>query len=92
MQLIYCLKISKNCLLLFDLIQRILKSLEKKNSTAREMVAQALKNLVLISNSNIIQNADYLLSKMEVEAEVKLIGKNKIRVNSSKYKITYWLF
>ena len=61
----------------------------EKKEVAREMVAQALKRLVLVSNLNITQNADYLFSKMEVEPEVKWIEKDKIRVNSSKYKTLY---
>ena len=43
--------------------------------------------MVIILNSNIMRNADCFISKMEVEPEIEWVGKDKIRVDSSTYKI-----
>ena len=47
-----------------------------------------MKNIGKVSDSNRIRNADYHLSKMKAEAEVRWVGKNKERVNK-KFKVSY---
>ena len=49
----------------------------------------ALKQIINFSNWNLIRNADGLLAKKDTDPEVKLIGKNKMRVDITKFKTTY---
>ena len=58
----------------------------EKNMTNR--VVKCLKHMNDMSNSNIVRNADSLLSRKEVEVPVDWIGENKKRVPPQKFKVS----
>ena len=49
----------------------------EKRKAARDIVVNFLNKAVGISNANLIRNANYLLSAMEVEPNVEWVGKGK---------------
>lgn len=49
----------------------------EKRKAARDIVVNFLNKAVRISNANLIRNANYLLSAMEVEPNVEWVGKGK---------------
>ena len=57
-----------------------------------DAVVKCLNYMNDISNSNIVRNADGLLSRREVEVPVDWIGDNKKCVLPQKFKVSYWLF
>ena len=52
-------------------------------------VVKCLRHINNISNSNVVRNADGLLSRREVEVPVDLIGKSKKRITPNQSKIAY---
>ena len=50
---------------------------------------KCMENIVRVSNSNLVLNADRLLSKRGVDVPVDWVGNNKIRVPKQKFKSTY---
>ena len=54
-----------------------------------QKVVKCLKHMNDVPNSNILRNADGLLSRTEVEVPVDWIGENKKRVPSQKFKVSY---
>lgn len=59
-----------------------------KNVT-REIVVEASKKIVQISSSIPIRNADHLLSKMDIKTDVQWVGKDQIRVDTTKYNMSH---
>lgn len=64
-----------------------MSSLDK--SVATETMIKCMENIVRVSNSNLVLNADRLLSKRGVDVPVDWVGNNKIRVPKQKFKSTY---
>ena len=54
-----------------------------------DAVVKCLNYMNDISNSNIVRNADGLLSRREVEVPVDWIGDNKKCVLPQKFKVSY---
>ena len=54
-----------------------------------DAVVKHLNHMNNISNSNIVRNADGVLSRREVDTPVEWIGKNKQRVLPQKIKVSY---
>ena len=52
-------------------------------------VVKCLRHINDISNSNVVRNADDLLSRREVEVPVDWIGKSKKRVTPNQFKVAY---
>ena len=52
-------------------------------------VIKCLRHINDISNSNVVRNADDLLSRREVEVPVDWIGKSKKRVTPNQFKVAY---
>ena len=52
-------------------------------------VVKILKKVINISNSNLIKNADGLLSTQSVDEEVEWVGKDKKRLPDNRYKMSY---
>ena len=55
-----------------------------------DAVVKMLKKAADISNSNIVKNADAVLSKNSSEMEVKWIGHSKQGLANNKYKGSYY--
>ena len=68
----------------FDPLRLDLYGDQKKVMT--ECIVEALKHICRISNSNIVQNADGLLSRRQEEIPVDWIGEIKTRIPSQKFK------
>ena len=45
--------------------------------------------MINVSNLNLVRNAYGLYSEIITDPDVKWIGKNKVRVDTEKYKISY---
>ena len=71
----------------FDPPKLDLFCLEK--NTMSDAVAKCLKDINNVSNSNIVRNANGLLSRNEVEVPVDWIGSNKQRIIPEKFKVLY---
>ena len=71
----------------FDPSKPDLFVLEK--STMTDGVVKCLKYMNGLSNINIVCNADYLLSRKEVEVPVDWIGENKKRAPAQKFTFSY---
>ena len=61
---------------------------EKKLQTS-ESVANMLKKITEICNTNLVKNADGLLNNKPIDTEVEWIGKQKSRIHQNKFKVTY---
>ena len=68
---------------------RYLEMFGESEKVAHELVMVALRHLVQISNSNIVRNADSLITKMGTDPDVKWIGKSDIKVDKTKCKTSY---
>ena len=68
---------------------RYLEMFGESEKVAHELVMVALRHLVQISNSNIVRNADSLITKMDTDPDVKWIGKSDIKVDKTKCKTSY---
>lgn len=51
-------------------------------------VVKCLKHINEISISNLIQNANSLLSRREVEVPIDWVGENKKRIPPQKFKVS----
>lgn len=71
----------------FDPSQLDCKYPEKQKIT--KAVVKMLKNIIDISNVNLVKNSDGLLSKRTVNEEVKWVGKDKKRFSEGRYKMSY---
>ena len=56
----------------------------KERKTNREIVVNFLKRATEILNANLIRNANYLLSAIDVEPSFEWVGKDKKRFDISK--------
>ena len=54
-----------------------------------EAVVKMLKKITDLSNSNLLRNANSLLSKILPDVNVEWVGKMKKRLPDNKYKISY---
>ena len=54
-----------------------------------EAVVKMLRKITDLSNSNLIRNANGLLSKKLPDADVEWVGKLKKRLPDNKYKMSY---
>ena len=61
--------------------------LEKEKIT--KAVVKMLKKIIDISNSNLIKNADGLLSTRSADEEVEWVGKDKKRLPENGYRMSY---
>lgn len=61
----------------------------KKRNVTIEIVVEASKKIVQISSSIPIRNADHLLSKMDIKTDVQWVGKDQIRVDTTKYNMSH---
>ena len=52
-------------------------------------MVKILKKIIEISNSDLVKNADGLLSKRNVDEEVEWIGEDKKRLPEGRYKMSY---
>ena len=50
-----------------------------------------LKKIIAISNSNLVKNADALLSARNVDGEVDWFRKDKKRLPENRFKMFYWI-
>ena len=73
----------------FDLSKLDFFGLEK--NTMADAVVKCLKHMNKIPNSNLVRNADGLLSRREVEVLIDRVGENKKRIPPQKFKVSYWL-
>lgn len=64
----------------------------QKKEIGREIVVEAMKKIAKILNFNLIRNTDHLLSKIDMEPVVHWVWKDSIRIDSSKYNITFQSF
>ena len=71
----------------FDSSHLDFSSVKKEVSIAT--VVKCLKHICQVSNSNMVSNADGLLSSRAVETPVDWISESKVRVPPQKYKISY---
>ena len=71
----------------FDPSKLDLFGLEK--NTMADAVVKYLKHINEISNSNLICNADSLLSQREIEVPIDWIGENKNRIPPQKFKVSH---
>lgn len=55
----------------------------EKKEVACECVIFALKHMVKVSNSNL------LINPLRLDSEMKWTGKNKVKIDSGKYKTSY---
>ena len=62
-------------------------SVKKQVSTAA--VVKCLKHISQVSNSNLVCNADLLLSSRTVETPVDWTGESKMKVSPQKFKVSY---
>ena len=60
-----------------------------EKNTMTDAVIKCLKHMNDISNSNIIHNADGLLSRSEVDAPAAWVGEHKQRLPLQKFKVSY---
>lgn len=60
-----------------------------EKNTMIDAVVKCLKHMNDICNSNIMPNADRLLSGKEVDASVDRIGEHKKRLPPQKFKVPY---
>ena len=60
----------------------------EKEKIARAVV-KMLKKIIDISNANLVNNANWLLSKRNVNEEVEWVGKDKKRLPDNRYKLSY---
>ena len=70
----------------FDPSKLDLFGLEKR--IVSDAVVKCLKHINNISNSNIVCNADGVLSRREVDVPVDWIGQNKQRVSPQEFKVS----
>lgn len=61
----------------------------EKKKVMRECVVNVLKRIAIVSNVNLVENADGLLSRREKDIEVDWVEKTKTRVPSEKFKTSY---
>ena len=59
---------------------------EKKLAT--EAVINCLKHICFVSNSNLVRNADSLLSRRKEDVPVDWIGASKVRAPAEKFKVS----
>ena len=62
---------------------------DEKKKVMRECVVNVLKRIAIVSNVNLVENADGLLSRREKDIEVDWVEKTKTRVPSEKFKTSY---
>ena len=72
----------------FDPLKLDLFGHEKK--TMSDTVYKCLEHINNISNSNLIRNADGLVSRRKVDVPVDWVGGNKVRSTPAKFKVSYW--
>ena len=72
----------------FDLLK--LDTYGLKKNTMNHAVIKYLKHVNDTSNSNIVCNADGLLSRKEVIDPVAWVGEHKQRLPPQKFKVSYW--
>ena len=60
-------------------------------NTMNDAVIKCLKNMNDVSNSNIVRNADGLLSRKEFDVPVAWVGEHKQRLPPQKFKVSYWV-
>ena len=63
--------------------------LKKEKITRAEV--KMLKKIIAISNSNLVKNADALLSARNVDGEVDWFRKDKKRLHENRFKMFYWI-
>ena len=61
---------------------------EEKQKISRTVV-KMLKQVIDISNANLVKNSDGLLSKKNVDFDVEWIGKDRKRLPDNRYKMSY---
>ena len=61
----------------------------EKKKVMRECVVNVLKRIAIVSNVNLVENADGLLSRRQKDIEVDWVEKTKTRVPSEKFKTSY---
>ena len=61
----------------------------EKKKVMRECVVNVLKRIAIVSNVNLVENADGLLSRREKDIEVDWVEKTKTRGPSEKFKTSY---
>ena len=61
-----------------------------EKNTMNDAGIKCLKNMNDVSNSNIVRNADGLLSRKEFDVPVAWVGEHKQRLPPQKFKVSYW--
>ena len=61
-----------------------------EENTMSDAAVKCLKHINYISKSNIVPNVNGVLSRREVDEPVDLVGQNKQRVPTQKFKVSYW--
>ena len=69
---------------MLDLILQSSITSARKKKKFTKAVVKMLKKIIDISNSNLIKNADGLLSTRSVDEEVEWIGKDKKRLPENR--------
>ena len=62
-----------------------------EKNTMNDAGIKCLKNMNDVSNSNIVRNADGLLSRKEFDVPVAWVGEHKQRFPPQKFKVSYWV-
>ena len=57
--------------------------LVRKKIRAHTVVHNAMQYIASASNSALIRNADYLLTEMDTDIDIKSVGESRQRVNKS---------
>ena len=61
----------------------------KEKEKITKSVVKMLKQILDISNNNLIKKANGLLSTQSVDEEVEWVGKDKKRLPENRYKMSY---